>query len=236
MERIDDASPRFTARMAGTFFLLTIMTGLFAQGFVSNRLVVSGDAAATATNILTHRRLFQWGFAVYMLEMASDIAMTAFFYELFKPVSRNVSLLSAFLSLAGCAIKTLSRLFYFAPLLVLGGARYLSVFNEEQLQALALLLLNVNDIGAGIALIFFGFSSLLRGYLIVRSTFLPPVLGVLAGLGGLGWLAFLSPPIGNRLFPYIALVGLVGAVANIFWLIVFGVNEQRWREQALGSK
>jgi hypothetical protein len=236
MERIAAASPRFTARMAGVFFLLTIVTGLFAQGYVAERLVVSGDAAATATNILTQKFLFQLGFTIYLIEMACQITMTAFFYELLKPVSKSVSLLSAIFSLVGCAIKILSRLFYISPLYVLGGADYLKVFNADQLQALALLFLKVNDLGAGIALVFFGFSTLLKGYLIIKSTFLPRWLGVLSLLGGVGWLAFLSPPLGNRLFPYLALVGLAGAVASIFWLIVFGVNEQRWREQALESK
>ena len=169
--------------IAGAFYLLTIVTGIFAQAFVSARLVVSGDAAATATNILTHRSWFQFGFSIYLIEMACNIAITGLFYDLLKPVSRSVSLLTAFFSLAGCTIKTLSRLFYIAPLLVLGGAHYLSVFNAEQLQALALLFLEVNDQGAGIA------------------------LGVAA-------------------------LGLLGAAAQIMWLLVFGVNEQRWREQA----
>jgi len=81
-------------------------------------------------------------------------------------------------------------------------------------------------------LVFFGFYALLTGYLILRTTFLPRFLGVLSVLGGLGWLTFLNQPLGYRMFPYIAVLGILGAVALIVWLLVFGVNEQRWKEQA----
>jgi Domain of unknown function (DUF4386) len=225
-------SPRFKARVAGVFYLLFVLAGGFAQGFVSDRLVVSGDAAATATNMLTHRLLFQMGFAVYLVEMACGITLTALFYDLLKPVSRSLSLLAAIFGLTGCVIKTLSRLFFVAPLLVLGGAYYLSVFSAEQLQALALLFLKVNAQGAGISLVFFGLAALLKGYLIVRSTFLPRALGVLGMVGGFGWLSFVYPPLAYRLLPYILGVSLLGVVAAILWLLVFGVNEERWREQA----
>ncbi len=231
-DRVAEASPRLMARMAGLFYLLTILAGVFAQGFVSDKLVVFGDSSTTAINILTHKSLFQWGFTVYLIEMACQITSTALFYFLLKPVSRSVSLLAAFISLAGCTIKTLSRLFYIAAAFVLGGEHYLAVFNAEQLQALALLLLKVNDLGAGIALAFFGFFALLKGYLIVRSTFLPRILGVLSILAGLGLLTFLSPSFGNRMFAYVAAIALLGAVPQILWLLVFGVNEQRWKDQA----
>src|SRR6202166_2142754 len=232
MERIADTSPRLKARIAGAFYLLAMLTGIFAQGFVSGSLVVDGDAAATATNILTHRGLFQLGFAVYLIEMPCQIVMTALFYDLLKPAGGSVSLVAAFLGLTGCIIKTFSRLFFIAPLFILGGAHYLSVFSREQLQALALLFLRVNDHGAAIALVFFGFYAPLTGYLIIRSTFLPRTLGMLSVLGGVSWLSFLYQPLGYRLFPYIAAFGILGAVSLILWLLVFGLNEQRWKEQA----
>jgi hypothetical protein len=230
--QIRESSPRLKARITGVLYLLTILTGIFAQGFVSERLVVSGDAAATATNILTHKIFYELGFTCYLIEMACQIAVTALFYDLLKPVNGSLSLVAAFLGLAGCIIKMVSRLFYIAPLLVVGGAHYLNVFDHKQLQALALLFLKVNDRGAGIALAFFGFYALLTGWLIIRSTFLPRILGVLSIVGGLGWLTFLYPPLGYRLFLYLAVFGILGAATLILWLLVFGVNEQRWREQA----
>jgi hypothetical protein len=235
MDGNTDTSPRTKARLTGVFYLLTIIAGIFAQGFVSERLVASSNAATTATNILTHRSLYQLGFTVYLIEMASQITMTALFYDLLKPVSRSVASLSAVFSYVGCGIKILSRLFYLTPLLVLGGASYLSVFNAEQLQALTLLFLKVNDQGAGIALAFFGFSTLLKGWLVIKSTFLPRWLGALSIVAGFGWLAFLSPSLGSQLFPYIAIVGLLGSVATIAWLLVVGVDEPRWREQAAAA-
>jgi len=231
-----EASPRFKARITGVFYLLTLLTGVFAQGFVSGRLVVDGDAAATAINIMAHKALFQLGYAVYLIEMASQIAITALFYDLLKPAGKSVSLVAAFLGLAGCITKTFGRVFFIVPLFVLGGAHFLSVFSAEQLQALALLLLKVNDRGAAISLVFFGFYAILTGYLILRSTFLPKFLGVLSVFGGLGWLTFLYLPLGHRLFYYLAAFGLLGATALILWLFVFGVNEQRWKEQAGQSR
>jgi len=230
--RLEETSPRFKARITGVLYFLTILTGIFAGGFLSGRLVVGGDAAATATNILMHKNLFQLGFAVFLIEMACNVAMTALFYDLLKPAGRSVSLVAAFLGLTGCVIKTFSRVFFIVPLYVLGGAHYLSVFSAEQLQALALLFLKVNDRGAAIALVFFGFYALLTGYLIIKSTFLPRILGVLSVFGGLGWLSFLYQPLGYRLFPYVVSFALLGAASLILWLLAFGVNEQRWKEQA----
>lgn len=199
---------------------------------IGGRIIVDSDAAATSANILGHRDLFQLGFTVYLIEMACQIAQTGLFYILLKPVSRNIALFALAFNVVGCTIKTLSRLFYIAPLLVLGGSPYLSVFNADQLQALALLLLDVNSMAAGIALAFFGISTFLNGYLIFRSAYLPRFLGVLSMAGGLGWLTYLYPPLGNQMFLYILLIALIGSASQILWLLIKGVDAELWNQRA----
>lgn len=225
-------SPRLYARAAGSLYLIVIVAGIVAQMFISGRIVVPGDAAQTAANILADRTLFELGLTVYMIEMASQVAMFVLLYVLLRPVSRSLSLLALSFGILGCVIKTLSRLFYAAPLLVLGDHPYLGVFDSRQLQALALLLLDVNDRGAAMALAFFGVSTFLNGYLIFKSDFLPRFLGLLSMFGGLGWLTFLYAPLGYRLFPFILLVGLIGGLSQILWLLIKGVDVPRWQRRA----
>lgn len=229
--RIPTTSPRFLARMAALFLLLTILLGTFAQAFVSEKLIVFHDASATATNILAHKGLFRLSFTIYLIEMACQVTTAVLFYQLLKPVNKTVALLSLFLEVTGCVIKTFARVFYIAPLFVLRPGGW-EGFSAEQLHSIALVLLKVNDSGAGVALAFFGFSSVLGGYLIFRSTFLPRWLGVLSFVAGLGWLTFLYRPLGDLAFPIAALLGLAGAAATIFWFLVFGVNEQRWVQRS----
>jgi hypothetical protein len=222
-------SPQFYARAIGLLYLVVIAAGIISQMFISGQIIVNGDAATTANNILNHKNLYQLGFSIYLIEMASQIAQMAILYLLLKPASKTVSLLALSFALTGCTIKTISRLFYIAPLIILTNTRYLSVFSANQLQSLALLFLELNDQAAGLALAIFGFSTILNGYLIYKSTFLPRSLGILSFLGGLGWLTFLYPPLAHRIYPYILALGLIGGLAQIAWFLLFGVNEEQWK-------
>src|SRR5258706_8311352 len=227
-----DMAPKVKARLVGGLLLLTMLAGGSAEGSIGGRLIVSGDAAATAASIVAHEPLYRLAFATYLVEMACQVTMIVLLYELLKPVSRSASFVAATFGLVGCTIKIVSRLFFFAPLLVLGGAPYLSVFDPKQLQALAFFFLRVNYAAETIAVVFFGFEGLVQSYLLLRSTFLPRVLGVLSAVGGLGWLMYLDEPLARRLELYIVGTGVIGAFVVVVWLLVFGVNEQRWREQA----
>ena len=228
---VPEASPRPKARITSVVYLLYFLTVMSAD-FLVKGLVVSGDAAATANNILAHESLFRASFAINLIATALYITVTLLFYDLFKPVNRSLALLAAFFSLAGCVIQAISYVCYLAPFVLLGGAQYLSVFKVEQLQALVLLLLKLRSQADQIGLVFFGCFDLLIGCLILRSTFLPRILGVFMALAGLGWLTFLLPPLADSLSHYILPLGFLAEFLLMLWLLVKGVNVQRWQEQA----
>jgi len=228
-DRTVEASPHPRARITGVVYLLYFLTAVSGELFIRG-MIVSGDPAATATNILAHERLFRLSAAVGLMATALYIAVTVLFYGLFKPVNKTVSLLAAFFSLVGCSIQAFGSLFRVAPLVVLEGSPYLGVFKVDQLQAVALMSIKLNVQATYIYLVFFGLFNLLIGYLIFKSTFLPRILGVLMALSGLGWLAFLSPSLANYLLIYIEVLGIIAEASLMLWLLVKGVNVQRWKE------
>ena len=147
MERIAEASPCPRARITGVVYLFYFLMAVCGE-FLLKGLVVHGNAAATANNILTHQSLFRLGTATGLIATACYVAVTALFYDLFKPVNKSLSLLAASISLVGCAILAFASVFQLAPLVVLGGGQYLSVFKVEQLGALASLFLELYGQGS----------------------------------------------------------------------------------------
>jgi len=179
-EQIAEASPRPRARITGAVYLLYFLTAISAEVLVGK----SRPALYDAVSLI--------GYAFY-------IALALLLYFLFKPVNNGLSMLAAFLNLAGCADDIL-RLFNIAP---------------EKIKSL----------------VFFALYCLLIGYLILRSTFLPRILGVLMVFAGLGWLIYWIP-LANHLTTYLKALGFLAEAALMLWLLVMGVNEQRWKEQA----
>jgi Domain of unknown function (DUF4386) len=230
-ERIAETSPRPMARITGVVYLLYFLTAISGE-LIIRGIIVSGDPTATATNILAHERLFRLSVAVGLIATALYIAVTALFYGLFKPANKTVALLAAFFSLVGCAIQALGTLFRVAPFVVLDGSPYLSVFKLDQLQAMALMFIKLNVQAVYIYLVFFGLFNLQIGYLIFKSTFLPRILGVLMALSGLGWLTFLSPSLATYMLAFVEVLGIIAEASLMLWLLVKGVNVERWKEQA----
>jgi len=227
-------SPRSKARLAGAFYLLVFVTGALAAP--SGRLIVAGDTEATAVSITSHEALYLSGATGYILNVACYIVVTALFYQLFKPAGRTLSLTAAFFSLVGCATQAVTCVFYIAPVIFLSGDKYLSVFDPAQLHAFALSSLKLFSTGYDVGLAFFGFYCLLIGWLILRSTFMPKAIGVLMVIAGLGWLTFNAPVAASHLQPYIVLPGFVGELSLTLWLLVKGIDEQRWLAQAATKK
>ena len=231
---IREASPRFQARVAGVFAWIGTTEG-FAF-WVRGRLVVDGDAAATTHNIQAHEQLYRWGFVGDVISCVAFIIYTLLLYDLFRPVSRRLSLLAAVSNLLGEAIQLSAGVFLLAPLVVLKGADSLGGANAAQSQAQALMFLNFYGDGYAISMVLFGIWNILTGYLIFRSTFLPRILGVLLSISGLyyevnNFAGFLYPAIAARLEPYVFLIGMAELLLA-GWLVVMGVNEQRWKERA----
>ncbi|MFZ3264339.1 MAG: DUF4386 domain-containing protein [Terriglobales bacterium] len=230
-ERIAAGSPHPGARIIGVVYSLYFLTAIGSELLIRG-IIVPGDAAATATNLRAHEQLFRLSMAGGLIGTALYIAVTVLFYGLFKRVNRTVALLAAFFSLVGCAIQGCGSVFQAVPFFILDGSSYLSVFQVAQLQAIALMFIKLYGQAAYIYLVFFGLFNLSIGYLIFRSTFLPRILGVLMALSGLGWLTVLSPSFVHHVLLYVELLGIIAEASLMVWLLVKGVNVERWKEQA----
>jgi hypothetical protein len=229
------ASPRLTARVAGVFELLEGSASLFGQQYVVGLLVVSRDAAATADNVLAQEGLFRLGIAVSLLAVVFHLIWGLLLYELLRVVDRRVSLFANLLLVVGSGLQAVAGLVLLAPLVVLRGGDALAAFAPDQLRALALLSFRLNTQAYDIFLAFFGVWLLVVGYLIFRSTFLPRLIGVGLMLEGLGWMTYFSPPLGVALFPVTTFFGLFGELPLLAWLLIKGVNAERWKAQAAAS-
>jgi hypothetical protein len=227
------------ARMAGFLYLMSIVTLIFADSFGYNKLIVFGDAAATANNIMASEWLFRIGFMCYILNAVFFLLAAWALYVLVKPVSQNLALLFVLLNLGGVAVQCINTLNQFAALLLLSGADYLKVFQADQLQALAMLFLNLDKNGFMIAQIFYGAWLFPLGYLIFKSGFLPRILGILVMIECFGWLMyffqfFLFP--GYEAITYLSFpLGFIAEVSLTLWLLIKGVNVEQWKKRALES-
>jgi len=226
--------PQTLARIAGVLFLLTIIAGGFGEAYVPAKLVVSGDAAATAKNVLDSPLLFRLGFASYLVEAVCDIALALILFLLLRPVRYDLALLAAFFGLVSTALFAVAELFYFATPLLLRSADYLKSFSPDQRNALAALSLQVYAVGGGIFMVFYGLAALIRGYLIFRSDYLPKFLGVLMAVAGLGFVVknfalVLAPAYASDV---LLLPMFLTVVSMTAWLLVKGVDVAKWQAKA----
>ena len=227
---IADLSPRKTARMAGLFYLIFILTTVLATA-VRGRFIVSGDAVATANNIVSSQGLFRVGFVTELVSAVFFVLAAWALYVLLKPVNRNLALLFLLLNLGGVAVECLNALNLYASLQLLSGANYLTAFQTGQLQALAMSYLDLYTNGFLIAQIFFSAWLIPLGYLVYKSRFLPKFLGLLLILdffGNMSWFlqGFLLPDYKILAYPGNA-ISLIAEISLTVWLLVMAVKEQK---------
>jgi hypothetical protein len=228
------ASVQTYARIAGVLFLVSLVAGGFGEFFVPSKLIESADATATAHNVIASESLFRMGFASYLVEAVCDVSLTLVLYVLLTPVSRNLALLAAFFRLVSTATFGIAAFFYFAALLLLGGAAYLKTFSPDQLNTLALLSLNFYGYGGEIFMVFYGVGSILLGYLMFRSGYFPKTLGALLALGGLGFVVrnftlVLAPAYASSI---LLLPTALAVLSLALWLLARGVDVAKWEEKA----
>ena len=234
--RTVEVSPQVYARIAGILYLIIIIAGALGQIFIRGRLIIAGDAVATAGNLMASQSLWRIGIAGDLLMHVFDIPVMLALYLLLKPVNKHLAVSAVLFNLIQTAVLVVNKLNLLVPLLLLGSAEYLKALEPQQLQALAYVPLRLHDYGFGIGLIFFGCVCLVQGYLIFKSGFLPKTIGLLMALAGLSYLTnsitlLLAPAYAEMVVPVLALA-LLGELSLSLWLLIKGVNIEQWNQRA----
>ena len=238
-DRTFKAWPQAYARIGGALYLIIIVIGLFGEAFVRDKMIVSGDPTATARNIMASESLWRFHIAAELVLLICAIVLLMILFVLLRPVSRELTLLAAFFNLVSISLEAATTMYLIVALFPMGGSAYLKVFAPEQLYAMASLSLKSHGYGFGVSLIFFGCFCVVIGRVIFRSGFLPKTVGVLMQIAGVCYLIdsfalILAPAFANRLFPTILLPAFVGEASLCLWLLVKGVNAEKWEEKASG--
>jgi hypothetical protein len=227
----NDASSKVLSRTGGILYLYIIAAALFGEMYVRDRLIVRGDAAATASNILGSETLFRVSIAGELITCLCDVALAAILYLLFRPVNRSVSLLAAANRLTFAGVYCVSKYFLVAALVLLDGGDYLKALDPDEVNALAYASLRLHGFGYGISLAFFGVHCGLLGWLVYRSDFAPRVIGVLLVIGGVGYVVHsttqtLSPEVAGNLFPWVILPAFPAELGLTLWLLMRRVDRR----------
>lgn len=223
------SSIKHQARVAGVLYFLVLLIAPIGLLYVPGELIVSGDATATADNLRSSEGLLRLGIASELIPQVLVIFLVLALYRLFQPVSealaRQVVILGALVSVPILFVNTLNHL---AALTLVSGADFLSVLEQPQLDALAYLFLRLHGQGITVASIFWGLWLFPFGLLVIRSGFIPRVLGYLLLVAGV---AYLASAFATLIVPrYAPLVGRIALpleaaeVPIIFWLLIWGAR------------
>lgn len=221
------------ARFGGLLYLFIIAAGIFGQVFVRSKLIVSGDSGTTALNILANEFLFRSGVAAELLMLIVDIALAVIFYVILRPINRNLALFAALLRVAMAAISAANLLNQMDALSWLTGTHYL-VMELTMIYDFAYHSLKAHTLGYHISLVFFGFYCMFTGWLIYQAPYLPKTLGVLMIIASFSYLTnsftnILVPELTGYLGIMILLPALVAELSLSLWLIIKGININKWK-------
>lgn len=222
-------SPKAYARVAGAFYLYIIVVGIWAEMFVRSKLVVPGDGGATATNILSNEMLFRLGASAELLHIAFDVCVAAIFYVLFRSVDRILAMVAAMMRLACDLVLGVASVGHFAALRMIHGGDSLSGLDVGQRQALALFSLRLHGDAYAISLVFFSFACVSLGWLIIRSSLVPRLIGWMLILAGACYLV--NSYAGFLALPMNVLILVPCFFAELFlalYLVVKGVDSAKW--------
>jgi hypothetical protein len=218
------------ARLAGILYIVMDIFMIFSGMFVDSKLIVSGDAAATISNIMASEWLFRLGFVSYQIGWILQLLLVIALYRLFKKVDKGQSRLMVILVVVFVSVAFLNTLNQFVPILLFSGAESISAFDPTQLQTLAGFYLDMYEHGIMINELFWGLWLIPLGVLVYKSGFVPKVFGVLLFIGCLGHLityfsTFLFPDYTSILMP-IGEMAMFGELPIFLWLLIKGVKEQ----------
>jgi hypothetical protein len=230
-----ETSPQVYARIGGTLYLIIIALGIFAQVFVRDRIIISGDAAATAAKLASMESLWRFGIASEFLTVICTILLAMVYFFLLRPVSKELNLLAAFFRITAIIVQTVSLVYLVTALFPLSNVAFIKAFTPEQLYALTNLAIRSHSYGYSVALLFTGCTFLVHGYLIFKSGYLPKMLGIMIQIAGLGYISngfavILFPAIANTVFLAIILPVFAGEISLSLWLLIKGVNVRKWNQ------
>jgi hypothetical protein len=232
LNHLVDPSMHKTSRMAGIWYLLMAICSAFSMMFIDKQVLVPGDAETTAANILASKGLYSLGVVSNLAGQIFFLFLVLALYRHLRSVDMTQARLMVALVVASIPVTCLNTLNQFAPVLLLSGADYLKVFEPAQVNALAMVFLEMYQQGIILVGIFWGLWLLPFGILVYRSGFLPKILGVFLVIGCLGYLLdsisnYLFPAYAAALDPVVMVTGLIGEIPILLWLLIKGINDDR---------
>ncbi len=221
------------ARIGGLIYLAIIALGLFGEVAVRGALVVSGDAAQTASNILASETLWRAGIVGDLLMHVLDVPLIVILYLLLEPAGRTLAWVATAMNVVQTCVLATNKLTLLVPILLVPMSARFGGLTGDDLSALSYFAIKLHGHGFGVGLVFFGVASIVRGWLIFRCGYLPRALGAMLAIAGICYLVnsfalLLAPALAAMLFPLVLLPAFVGELALCLWLIVKGVDADAW--------